>query len=154
ATPGFEGSGTVLSVGGNVTGIAPNDLVILPHNIGTWREAVAVAAEELVVVPREIDPMQAAMLKINPLTAWRLLHGYVELKKGEWVIQNAANSGAGRAVIQIARKLGLRTINLVRRPELIDELRELGGDVVLLDDDKVRDEARKAAGTHGIRLGL
>ena len=119
-------------------GSRPGEMVILPHDIGTWREALAVKAQDLVVVPSEIDPIQAAMLKINPLTAWRLLHGYVQLQPGDWLIQNAANSAAGRAVIQISHELGYRTVNLVRRPELIDELRQAGGDVVLFDDDKVR----------------
>jgi NADPH:quinone reductase-like Zn-dependent oxidoreductase len=49
------------------------------------------------------------------------------------VIQNGANSGVGRATIAVARSLGLRTVNVVRRDEVIAELRSLGGDVVLLD---------------------
>jgi trans-2-enoyl-CoA reductase len=154
AIPGFEGSGTVVEAGSRVAGIARDDMVILPHHIGTWREAVAVKADELVVVPPGIDPVQAAMLKINPLTAWRLLHGYVDLKKGDWVVQNAANSAVGRAVIEIAHELGFKTINLVRRSELIDELKQEGGDVVLLDDEHVRDEVKKAIGGETIPLGL
>jgi len=39
-----------------------------------------VKASELVIVPPELDPVQAAMLKINPMTAWRLLHDYVDLR--------------------------------------------------------------------------
>ncbi|PYJ44953.1 MAG: alcohol dehydrogenase, partial [Verrucomicrobia bacterium] len=81
ATPGFEGAGVVAEVGANVTNVAVGDLVILPHNIGTWRDAVAMKADELVVVPKGIEPVHAAMLKINPMTAWRLLHDYVDLKK-------------------------------------------------------------------------
>jgi len=154
AIPGFEGAGTVVAVGGNVSGIALNDLVIPPHHLGTWREAVAVDAKELVVVPSGIDAAQAAMLKINPLTAWRLLHGYVQLEEGDWLMQNAANSAAGCAVIQIARELGYKTVNLVRRAELIPELKKMGADVVLLDDEHVRDEVRKATGGAEIRLGL
>src|SRR6516162_10761728 len=73
ATPGFEGAGVVVELGAGVTGLTTGALVILPHNIGTWRDAVAVKAEDLVVVPDGIEPVQAAMLKINPLTAWRLL---------------------------------------------------------------------------------
>src|SRR5947207_865722 len=137
ATPGFEGSGIVMEVGAKVTNIAVGSLVILPHNLGTWREAVAVEAGELVVVPPDIDPVQAAMLKINPLTAWRLLHDYVVLEHDEWLIQNAANSAAGRAVIQIARELGFKTVNVVRRPELIEELKAEGADVVLVDGEKL-----------------
>src|SRR3982751_527400 len=82
ATPGFEGAGVVVELGAGVKGLTSGALVILPHNVGTWRDAVAVKVDELVVVPDGIEPVQAAMLKINPLTAWRLLHDYVDLQKG------------------------------------------------------------------------
>jgi trans-2-enoyl-CoA reductase len=154
ATPGFEGAGVVAEVGPNVTNVAVGDVVILPHNVGTWRDAVAVKAEDLVVVPAGIEPVHAAMLKINPMTAWRLLHDYVDLKKGDWLIQNASNSAAGRAVIQIARELGYKTVNVVRRVELIDELRTEGGDVVLVDGEKLREEVKDATSGAPIRLGL
>ncbi len=154
ATPGFEGAGVVVNLGANVTNVAAGALVILPHNVGTWREAVAVKAEELVVVPAGIEPAHAAMLKINPMTAWRLLHDYVDLQGGDWLIQNAANSAAGRAVIQIARELGYKTVNVVRRTELIDELRAEGGDVVLVDGENLREEVKAATTGAPIRLGL
>jgi mitochondrial enoyl-[acyl-carrier protein] reductase / trans-2-enoyl-CoA reductase len=154
AIPGFEGAGVVVEAGANVKTIAKGALVILPHNIGTWREAVAVKASELIAVPAEIEPAHAAMLKINPLTAWRLLHDYVDLARGDWLIQNAANSAAGRALIEIAHELGFKTVNVVRRAELIDELRAEGGDVVLVDHEKLRDEVNAATNGAPIRLGL
>ena len=154
ATPGFEGAGIVVELGAGVNGLTSGALVILPHNVGTWRDAVAVKAEELVVVPDGIEPVQAAMLKINPLTAWRLLHDYVNLQKGDWLIQNAANSAAGRSVIHIAHMLGYRTVNVVRRAELIDELCAEGGDVVLIDGENFREEVKNATGGASIRLGL
>jgi trans-2-enoyl-CoA reductase len=154
ATPGFEGAGIVADVHRDVTNVAVGALVILPHNIGTWRDAVAVKADELVVVPAGIKPVHAAMLKINPMTAWRLLHDYVNLARGDWLIQNAANSAAGRAVIQIARELGYKTVNVVRRSELIGELRAEGGDVVLVDNENLRHEVEDAIGGPPIRLGL
>ncbi|PYK71977.1 MAG: alcohol dehydrogenase [Verrucomicrobia bacterium] len=154
AVPGFEGSGIVSETGRNVSKLTVGSLVLLPHDIGTWREACAVEAEQLVIVPPEVDPVQAAMLKINPLTAWRLLHGYVELTASDWVIQNAANSAAGRSVIQIAHALGYKTVNVVRREELIEELRTEGGDVVLMDGENLRDEVKKATGGAPIHLGL
>jgi trans-2-enoyl-CoA reductase len=154
AIPGFEGAGVVVELGGSVSTINTGALVILPHNIGTWREALAVKASELVAVPPEIEPVHAAMLKINPMTAWRLLHDYVDLARGDWLIQNAANSAAGRAVIQIAHELGFKTVNVVRRADLIDELRAEGGDVVLVDSEKLRDEVKNATSGAAIRLGL
>ena len=44
ATPGFEGAGVVIEFGADVNGLTTGALVILPHNIGTWRDAVAVKA--------------------------------------------------------------------------------------------------------------
>ena len=154
ATPGFEGAGVIVDLGTEAKNLSVGATVILPHNTGTWREAVAVKASELVAVPPEIDAVQAAMLKINPMTAWRLLRDYVDLKPGDWVIQNAANSAAGRAVIQIAHELGFKSVNVVRRKELIEELRAEGGDVVLVDGEKLRDEVKSAVGGASIRLGL
>ncbi|PYL54872.1 MAG: alcohol dehydrogenase [Verrucomicrobia bacterium] len=154
AVPGFEGAGIVVEVGADVSTITKGALVILPHNIGTWREAMTVKANELVAIPPEIEPVHAAMLKINPMTAWRLLHDYVDLARGDWLIQNAANSAAGRAVIHIAHELGYKTVNVVRRADLIDELRGEGGDVVLVDNEKLRDEVKDATSGAAIRLGL
>jgi mitochondrial enoyl-[acyl-carrier protein] reductase / trans-2-enoyl-CoA reductase len=154
ATPGFEGAGIVVDAGAEVKGLTSGALVILPPNTGTWRDAVAVKADELVVVPAGIEPVHAAMLKINPMTAWRLLHDYVDLARGDWLIQNAANSAAARAVIQIAHELGYKTVNVVRRSELIDELRAEGGDVVLVDSENLRHDVEDAIGGPPIRLGL
>jgi trans-2-enoyl-CoA reductase len=154
AVPGFEGAGVVVDLGAAVKGLTNGALVILPHSIGTWRDAVAVKADELIVVPSGIEPVHAAMLKINPMTAWRLLHDYVNLARGEWLIQNAANSAAGRALIQIARELGYKTVNVLRRNDLIDELRAEGGDVVLVDGENLREEVKNATGGAPIRLGL
>lgn len=154
ATPGMEGAGIVAEVGAEVRDLAIGTPVILPHGFGTWREACAIAADKLVAVPPEIEPIQAAMLKVNPITAWRMLHDFVSLQPGEWLIQNAANSAAGRCVIQIARELGYKTVNVVRRPELVAELQELGGDVVLIDGENFRDEVAAATGRAPIRLAL
>ena len=154
ATPGMEGAGTVVEVGSGARGLDVGALVILPHGLGTWREACAVAAEKLVSVPAGIDPIQAAMLKVNPITAWRMLHDFVSLKPGDWLIQNAANSAAGRCAIQITRELGYRTVNIVRRAELVEELRSEGGDVVLVDGDNLRDEVAAATQRAPIRLAL
>jgi NADPH:quinone reductase-like Zn-dependent oxidoreductase len=105
-----------------------------------------VLADTLFKLPPEIDPLQAAMLKVNPATAWQLLHGIAAAVKGDWIVQNAGNSAVGRCVIQLARDLGIHSISFVRRAELIDELRQLGADHVFLDDDAGLDAARSALG--------
>ncbi len=154
AVPGMEGAGVVEAVGEEVTHLNIGDEVLLPHGIGTWREACVCPAHGVIAVPEDIDPVQAAMLKINPATAWRMLHDFVELKSGDWVVQNAANSGVGRAVIQIAHHLGLRTVNIVRRASLIPELEAIGADVVLLDTADLRKEIPARTGGAKIKLAL
>lgn len=154
ATPGMEGAGVVIETGSAVRDLAVGTQVVLPHSFGTWREIAVIAADKLVAVPAEIEPIQAAMLKVNPITAWRMIHDFVTLQPGAWLIQNAANSGAGQCVIQIARELGLKTVNVVRRPELVEELRSLGGDVVLVDGENLREEVAAATGKAPIRLAL
>ena len=65
-----------------------------------------------------------------------MLEGFVSLEPGDWLVQNAANSGVGRCIIQLAREMGVKTVNFVRRPdELRDELTELGADLVVGEDD-------------------
>ncbi len=154
ATPGMEGAGVVVEVGSAVRNVVAGDHVILPHNLGTWREACAVKAEKLVITPQELDPIQAAMLKVNPITAWRMLHDFEALARGDWFIQNAANSAAGRAAIQIGRELGYKSVNIVRRAELVEELRAAGGDVVVVDGEQLREEVAAQTGGAAIRLAL
>lgn len=132
ATPGIEGSGVV--VDSPVAEFSPGDRVIALGRVGTWASHVAVMPERLMKLPEGIDMWQAAMLKVNPATAWRLLHGFRDLDPGDWVVQNAGNSGVGRCVIQLARSLGIRTISMVRNLGLAGELQALGADHVLVDD--------------------
>ena len=154
ATPGAEGAGMVEEVGVGVDRVKPGDLVLLPRSYGTWREAGLANAEELIVVPRGIDPIQAAMLRINPATAMRMLRDFVQLNEGDFILQNAGNSAVGRAVIQIAHANGLRTISVVRRPALIDELKADGADFVFLDDEEAPPRIALATGGAPIPLAF
>ena len=154
AIAGGEGAGVVVSVGEGVTEVEPGQVVILPFGEGTWCSLGVRKASDLVVVPDGISAGQASMLRVNPPTAWHLLRDFVKLEPGEWVLQNAANSGVGRAVIDIAHSLGLRTVNVVRRPELIEELKAAGGDVVLLDTRELAKETAAATGNAKIRLAF
>ena len=153
AVGGVEGVGVVAAVGAAVN-LRVGAHVLLPWHAGSWREACVVPVSQLTPIPADIPFEQASMLRINPPTAWRMLHDFVPLKPGNWLIQNAANSGVGRAVIQIAKALGLRTVNLVRRAELIEELRAEGGDVVLVEGDGLPKQIADATGDAKILLGL
>ena len=78
-------------------------------------------------------------MMVNPCTAYRMLLDFVKLSPGDWVIQNGANSGVGQAVIQIAKTMGLRTVNVIRdRPEiehLKQKLTDMGGTIILTEEE-------------------
>lgn len=144
ATPGIEGTGVVLE--SRADGFSEGDAVIFLKRSATWATHTTVPGETLFKLPGGIDPLQAAMLKVNPATAWRLLTAFGGLNEGDWVVQNAGNSAVGRCVIQLARDLGMRTVSFVRRPELADELESLGADAVFPDDEDGRAAARELMG--------
>lgn len=133
-TPGLEGCGEVIESLSDT--IQAGDLIMTLQPVGTWSQEVVCKDSDVLKIPRDTPVDQASMLKVNPLTAWCMLTQFKDLPKGSWVIQNAANSGVGTCVIQIAKLLGLRTINLVRREEPINELLQLGADHVFLDNQE------------------
>lgn len=142
AVIGNEGCGRIVAIGDGVEAFAIGQLAV-PLTRGTWAQLLCVPAEKLIPLHDGIDPHQASMLAINPATAWRLLHDFRQLQPGDWIVQNAANSGVGRAVIAIARSLGIHTLNIVRRPELAAELKALGADIVETESCDLRLQARE-----------
>jgi len=150
---GNEGVGRVLALGSGVEHLKIGDHVLIPLYSFSWRERLVVPAARLFALPQG-DLRQLAMAGINPPTAALLLSQFVDLKPGDWVAQNAANSGVGRSLIAIARTRGLRTINFVRRAELVPELEAAGGDLVLLDVEGALDKVRVVGGGGRVPLGL
>jgi mitochondrial enoyl-[acyl-carrier protein] reductase / trans-2-enoyl-CoA reductase len=94
------------------------------------------------------------MLSINPPTAELLLREFGKPQPGEWVIQNAANSAVGRYLISLAKLEGIKTINVVRRMDVADELKALGADVVLEDGEALARSVREATGGAPVRLAI
>ncbi len=150
-TPGAEGLGRIAQVGAGVKHVKPGDLVLAPGP-GTWRERMLAPAAAVWALQSDADPYQLAMLRVNPATAYLLLHDFVPPKAGSWVIQNAANSGVGHCLIRLAKKIGVKTINVVRRESLVAPLKAWGADVVLVDGPDL--DARARAATDGAPLPL
>lgn len=152
-TPGYEGIGRVLRCGPGVSNFREGDRVFPALGSGTFREEVRCAAELCMPAPSG-DATQLSLLTVNGPTAAVLLEDFVTWRAGDWLVQNAANSSCGRYVIQLARRKGLRTVNIVRRAQMIDELHELGADVVLVDGENLAARVRSAVGAAPIRLGI
>ena len=153
ATPGAECVGRATAVGASVKHVKTGDLVINLQR-ENWTQQRKVKGEDAIPLPAGIDLRQAAMVRINPPTAHLLLSDFVDLKGGDWVIQNAANSAVGRLLIVLAHQRGLRTVNVVRRAELAAELEQLGADLVLVDGDDLAERVARETGSAPIKLGV
>jgi len=152
-TPGFEGIGHVVRVGEGVSSPRIGERVFPALGCGTFRDEVRCRADVCLPAPAG-DAHQLSLLTVNGPTAWVLLQDFVALKPGDWLIQNAANASCGRYLIRLARRRGIRTINVVRRPQMIDELYELGGDVVLLDGPDLAARVAAAVANAPVKLGI
>lgn len=153
AVPGFEGVGRIAALGSGVSDWSVGDRVFPPMACGAWRDALNVSATDLLPAP-EGDAAQLSLMPINPPTSYLILEDYGDLQEGDWIIQNAANSNCGRYLIELAKLRGIKTVNVVRRPELIAELVDLGGDVVLVDGDDLSERVMAATGGVPPKLGV
>jgi trans-2-enoyl-CoA reductase len=154
AVPGMEGCGIIDAVGPGAESLPLGRLAMPLRPSGCWAESIVLPARDILCLPESLDPQQAAMLRVNPATAWGLLHSHGLPAPGSWILQNAASSAAAHCVIGLARHLGLRTLNLVRRPESAAACRAAGADAVLVDDEEALAAAAAIPGFHPASLGL
>lgn len=150
--PGNEGVGIVEEIGRGVSSLSPGDQVLVAA--GSWRQQGLWPESQLIRIPTGLDPLQAAMLRINPATAWALLTEMRKLEPGDWILQNAPTSGVGHSVIALAKRLGLRVLSFFRRPESEAALREAGAEHLLPDQPEAFEPARELLGEEPVPLGL
>lgn len=133
ASPGFEGVGVVDASGGGLLGklIVGKRVAVLNGVTGNWREYTTVPAKQAVPVGDKIPVEQAAMFFVNPAAAYIMTRQVLKVPAGQWLLQTAAGSALGKMVIRLGKQYGFRTLNIVRRPEQIDELKALGADAVI-----------------------
>jgi trans-2-enoyl-CoA reductase len=122
--------------------------------IGGWASHAVTTEDNLIRLPDGIDPLQSAMLKVNPATAWLLLHHFETLREGDWVALNASNSGVGQCVVQLAALMGVRTLCFLRKPELAGGLTALGATCVVSDSPQGFAEARELLGEERAKLSF
>src|SRR5260221_3772774 len=143
---GAEGVGRVAKIGSKVdVALRGKRVLILPtYEQGTWADEVVVSTRNIVPVRDEADPLQLAMIGINPAPAYLLLNRYVSLMPGDWIGQPAANSAMGQYIIALAKLAGVKTLNVVRREEAAEQVRQWGGDRVVLQGDNLRKDVEEA----------
>src|SRR3989440_3342327 len=143
---GAEGVGRVIGIGSKVDlALRGKRVLILPtYEQGTWADQVVVPVRNIVPMSDQADPLQLAMIGINPATAYLLLNRYVSLMPGDWIGQTAANAAMGQYIIALAKLAGVKTLNVVRREESAEQVRQWGGDRVVLQGDNLHKDIEEA----------
>ncbi|NBV41341.1 hypothetical protein EBR96_01030, partial [bacterium] len=154
---GREGVGLVINCGSNVRSVKPGDRVIsiaanAPY--GFWASHTVIPEADLWPVPETIATDQAAMLTINPITAWLLLHEFEKLAAGDWIIQNAANSAVGLWINHLAHTLNIACINCVRSEATAKTLRDAGIENVVIESPELSQIASGITKGMPIRLAI
>src|SRR6202047_4728376 len=153
---GGEGVGRVTKIGSkvNVALRGKRVLILSTYEQGTWADEVVVHVRNIVPMSDEADPLQLSMIGINPATAYLLLNRYVSLMPGDWIGQTAANSAMGQYIIALAKLAGVKTLNVVRREEAAQQVRQWGGDRVVLQGDHLHKEVEEALDGNKLSLVL
>jgi NADPH:quinone reductase-like Zn-dependent oxidoreductase len=149
ATPGFEGSGTVVDTGsgmmarfmkGRRVACAAADA---KSTGGTWAEYIVTSAQFCIPLGKNVEMEHAATMLVNPLTAWAMVD---EARRGghRAAVQTAAASALGRMVVRLGQRFRLPVVNVVRRAEQVALLRGMGAEYVLDSSEPgFDDELRK-----------
>src|SRR3984957_15551689 len=143
---GAEGVGRVAKIGSKVDAALQGRRVLIlpPYEQRTWADQVVAPVRNLVPMSDEADPLQLSMIGINPVTAYLLLTRYVSLMPGDWIGQTAANSAMGQYIIALAKLAGVKTLNVVRRKEAVEQVHQYGGDRVVHQGDDLQKDIEEA----------
>jgi NADPH:quinone reductase len=150
-TPGVEGAGIITEVGSGVTRFVPGDRVSYVMSVGSYAEQAVVAESKAVRLPEAVafDTGTAAM--VQGLTAHYLLFDTYPVKADHTLLVHAGAGGVGLLLLQIARKIGARTIATVSSEEKAELARQAGaGEVILYSRQDFEPLVRSLTGDRGV----
>ncbi|MPT48799.1 MAG: alcohol dehydrogenase [Sphingobium sp.] len=154
AIGGSEAVGIVDALGDGVTGINVGQRVSVASVHGSWAEYFLAPAGGLVPVPDAISDEAAAQLIAMPFSAISLLD-FLDVRAGDWIIQNTANGAVGKTLGMLAKARGVHVVNLVRRDAGVQELEALGiANAVSTASDGWQDKVRAITGDASIRAAV
>ncbi len=153
--PGSDGAGIVSEVGERVTRFEPGDRVLVDpglycgecefcrkgeqslcvdykmigeHVRGVHSEYAALAEENLMALPDDVDFVTAAAAPLVFQTAWRMLRTRVDIDQSDSVLVLGASGGVGHACVQIAANEGCEVFATASSDEKLELARDCGAD--------------------------
>ncbi|RMF14863.1 MAG: alcohol dehydrogenase [Candidatus Dadabacteria bacterium] len=100
---GYEVSGTVRSVGNEVSEVKPGDRVAALTRFGGHASVVCVPEMQVLRIPDAMPLETAAAIPVVYLTAWHMLFRVANLQPGMHVLVHMAAGGVGTAALQLCQ---------------------------------------------------
>ena len=113
--PGYSILGVVEAIGEDVTQAAVGDRVAALTNFGGYAEYITLPEKELVHVPEILHSAEAAVLILNYLVAYQVLHRIAMVKPGDKVLIVGASGGVGTAFLELGKLAELEMYGLASR---------------------------------------
>lgn len=129
-TLGMEGAGEVVSVGSDVSEVAPGERVAWCLSWGSYAEYAVVPVAHLARVPDELDLNVAAASIFQGCTAHYLAHDVAKLQPGMTCLVHAASGAIGQLLIQMARALDVRVLATTSTEAKAEVARQRGAHLV------------------------
>ncbi|KAK9456579.1 hypothetical protein V1511DRAFT_494720 [Dipodascopsis uninucleata] len=134
ATPyvaGREGAGEVVAVGSEVSKFSVGDRVVF-LDAGVFAEYSTVDESSVVSkIPDEISYEKAAASFLQGLTALSMVREAYEVKKGDYILIQAAAGGMGLLLCQLVKSLGGHAIGTVSTEEKAELAKQNGAEYVI-----------------------
>ncbi|OHU21030.1 quinone oxidoreductase [Mycobacteroides franklinii] len=128
---GLECSGTIASLGANVTQWSVGQPVCALLSGGGYAEKVVAPASQLLPIPRNVQIDVAAALPEVACTVWSNMMMKTKMTAGQSILIHGGASGIGTHAIQVAKALGLRVAVTAGTPDKLDACRDLGADLTI-----------------------
>lgn len=133
--PGWDLAGTVEVAAQDGSGPAVGTRVVGFLPAGAWAELVAVPTHSLAQLPSSVSFRDAATLPVAGLTALLALERG-GLLLGKTVLITGASGGVGHFACQLACYAGAKVTAVVRRPELVEFVKNAGAQQVVVGSDR------------------
>lgn len=133
---GWDGAGTVVAVGGEVSRFKEGDRIYAAafpkqNGGGFYAQYTAVDADYASPVPDTLTTAQAGVMGWDALTALSGLDDVLALQEGELLMIFGASGGIGHIAIQLAKRMGARVLAVASGTDGVTLASRLGADAVV-----------------------
>jgi len=147
---GNEGAGLVMAAGSGAQALVGRRVAAFAG--GMYSRYRLIPAANCMVLPEGVSARQGAAAFVNPLTAL----GFIETMRADGLsamVHTAAASNLGQMLVRLCVADGIGLVNIVRSPEQVALLRDIGAKHVLDSTSPAfREELEQALGETGARV--